>query len=102
MSKPTLPGTQPRVKILAPLAGRLRFVGCRRPGLAPWAKSLPPSGLGMSSLPARGALCSSPLPRVAVITKELLKTEIDIVPKENPGVLYKIIKALEEPALATE
>ena len=33
-----------------------------------------------------------------MITKELLKTEIDNVPEENFGVLYKIIKALEEPA----
>jgi hypothetical protein len=37
-----------------------------------------------------------------MITKELLKTEIDNVPEENLGVLYKIIKALEEPARATE
>jgi hypothetical protein len=37
-----------------------------------------------------------------MITKELLKTEIDNVPDENLGVLYKIIKALEEPALSTE
>jgi hypothetical protein len=36
-----------------------------------------------------------------MITKELLKTEIDNVPEENLGVLFKIIKALEEPALAT-
>jgi hypothetical protein len=37
-----------------------------------------------------------------MITKELLKTEIDNVPEENLGVLYKIIKALEEPAPARE
>jgi hypothetical protein len=37
-----------------------------------------------------------------MITKELLKIEIDNVPEENLGVLYKIIKALEEPARATE
>ncbi|HEY3569003.1 MAG TPA: hypothetical protein VGP73_13800 [Thermoanaerobaculia bacterium] len=32
-----------------------------------------------------------------VITKEQLKAEIDKVPEENLGVLYKIVKALEEP-----
>lgn len=32
-----------------------------------------------------------------MITKELLKAEIDKVPEENLGVLYKIVKALEEP-----
>jgi len=37
-----------------------------------------------------------------MITKELLKTEIDNVPEENLRVLYKIIKALEEPARATK
>ena len=37
-----------------------------------------------------------------MITKDLLKTEIDNVPEENLGVLLKIIKALEEPAHATE
>jgi hypothetical protein len=37
-----------------------------------------------------------------MITKELLKTEIDNVPEENLVVLYKIIKALEEPARAAE
>jgi hypothetical protein len=34
---------------------------------------------------------------VNVITKELLKAEIDKVPEENLGVLYKIVKALEDP-----
>jgi hypothetical protein len=34
---------------------------------------------------------------MSVITKELLKAEIDKVPEENLGVLYKIVKALEEP-----
>ena len=34
---------------------------------------------------------------VSVITKEQLKAEIDKVPEENLGVLYKIVKALEEP-----
>lgn len=37
-----------------------------------------------------------------MITKEQLKTEIDKVPEENLGVLYKIIKALEEPAAPRE
>ena len=37
-----------------------------------------------------------------MINKELLKTEIDRVPEENLGVLYKIIKALEEPAVLRE
>lgn len=32
-----------------------------------------------------------------MITKELLKAEIDKVPEENLGVLYKIVKALEDP-----
>ena len=32
-----------------------------------------------------------------MITKDLLKTEIDRVPEEHLGVLYKIVKALEEP-----
>ncbi len=32
-----------------------------------------------------------------MITKELLKAEIDKVPEENLGVLYRIVKALEEP-----
>ena len=34
-----------------------------------------------------------------MVTKALLKTEIDNVPEENLGVLYKIIKALEEPTI---
>jgi hypothetical protein len=34
---------------------------------------------------------------MSVITKDLLKAEIDKVPEENLGVLYKIVKALEEP-----
>jgi hypothetical protein len=34
---------------------------------------------------------------VSVITKELLKAEIDKVPEENLAVLYRIVKALEEP-----
>jgi hypothetical protein len=33
---------------------------------------------------------------VNVITKALLKAEIDKVPEQNLGVLYKIVKALEE------
>jgi hypothetical protein len=33
-----------------------------------------------------------------VISKDLLKAEIDKVPEEHLGVLYKIVKALEEPA----
>jgi hypothetical protein len=33
-----------------------------------------------------------------VVTKELLKAEIDRVPDEHLGVLYRIVKALEEPA----
>ena len=37
-----------------------------------------------------------------MITKDLLKTEIDNVPEENLGVLLKIIKALEEPVRAPE
>ena len=32
-----------------------------------------------------------------VVTKELIKSEIDKVPDEHLGVLYKIVKALEEP-----
>jgi hypothetical protein len=35
-----------------------------------------------------------------VITKELLKAEIDKVPDEHLRVLYKIVKALEEPSRA--
>jgi hypothetical protein len=31
------------------------------------------------------------------VTKEILKAEIDKVPEENLGVLYKIVKALEDP-----
>jgi hypothetical protein len=38
---------------------------------------------------------------VNVITKELLKAEIDKVPEENLGVLYKIVKALEDPSEET-
>jgi hypothetical protein len=38
---------------------------------------------------------------VNVITKELLKAEIDKVPEENLGVLYKIVKALENPGEET-
>lgn len=34
---------------------------------------------------------------MSVITKDLLKAEIDKVPEENLGVLYKIVKVLEEP-----
>ena len=33
-----------------------------------------------------------------MITKDLVKSEIDNVPEENLGVLYRIVKALEEPA----
>jgi hypothetical protein len=33
---------------------------------------------------------------VGVITKALLKAEIDKVPEQNLGVLYKIVKALED------
>ena len=33
-----------------------------------------------------------------VITKDLLKAEIDRVPEEHLAVLYKIVKALEEPS----
>jgi hypothetical protein len=32
------------------------------------------------------------------VTKEILKAEIDKVPEENLGVLFKIVKALELPA----
>jgi hypothetical protein len=32
-----------------------------------------------------------------VITKDLVKSEIDKVPEENLGVLFRIVKALEEP-----
>lgn len=32
-----------------------------------------------------------------MVTKDLLKAEIDKVPEEHLGVLYKIVKALEEP-----
>jgi hypothetical protein len=34
---------------------------------------------------------------VRVVTKDLLKAEIDKVPEQNLGVLYKIVKALEDP-----
>ena len=34
---------------------------------------------------------------VSAITKERLKAEIDKVPEENLGILYRIVKALEEP-----
>lgn len=37
-----------------------------------------------------------------MITKDLIKTEIDKVPDENLGVLYRIVKALEEPASPRE
>lgn len=33
-----------------------------------------------------------------MVTKDLLKAEIDRVPEEHLGVLYKIVRALEEPA----
>ncbi|HEX6901521.1 MAG TPA: hypothetical protein VF789_17470 [Thermoanaerobaculia bacterium] len=33
-----------------------------------------------------------------MITKELLKAEIDKVPDEHLGVLYRIVRALEGPA----
>lgn len=33
-----------------------------------------------------------------MVTKDLLKAEIDRVPDEHLGVLYRIVKALEEPA----
>lgn len=33
-----------------------------------------------------------------MVTKDLLKAEIDKVPQEHLGVLYRIVKALEEPA----
>jgi hypothetical protein len=35
---------------------------------------------------------------VSVVTKDLLKAEIDKVPDQNLGILYKIVKALEDPA----
>lgn len=35
-----------------------------------------------------------------MITKELLKEEIDKVPDEHLGVLYRIVKAFEEPVQA--
>lgn len=34
---------------------------------------------------------------MSAVTKKLLKDEIDKVPEENLEVLYKIVKALEEP-----
>jgi len=37
-----------------------------------------------------------------VITKEALKAEIDKVPDEHLGVLFRIVKALEEPARTPE
>jgi hypothetical protein len=33
-----------------------------------------------------------------MVTKDLLKAEIDKVPEEHLGVLYRIVRALEEPA----
>jgi hypothetical protein len=32
-----------------------------------------------------------------MVTKDLLKAEIDKVPEEHLGVLYRIVRALEEP-----
>src|SRR4051812_27534814 len=46
---------------------------------------------------AREGAGSYTLAKMSVITKDLLKAEIDNVPEENLGVLYKIVKALEEP-----
>lgn len=37
-----------------------------------------------------------------MVTKDLLKAEIDRVPEEHLGVLYKIVRALEEPAEKSE
>jgi hypothetical protein len=37
-----------------------------------------------------------------VITKEALKAEIDKVPDEHLGVLFRIVKALEEPTRAPD
>ena len=37
-----------------------------------------------------------------MVTKDLLKAEIDKVPDQNLGILYKIVKALEDPAEDTE
>ncbi|HKI03977.1 MAG TPA: hypothetical protein VKK31_18495 [Thermoanaerobaculia bacterium] len=37
-----------------------------------------------------------------MITKKLLKEEIDKVPDEHLGVLYRIVKALEEPDRASD
>jgi len=47
--------------ILAPLAGRQSIGGPPFPGLAPWAKSLPPSGLGLCAIMrcARGSTMDS-------------------------------------------
>jgi hypothetical protein len=36
------------------------------------------------------------------VTKELLKAEIDKVPEEHLGVLFRIVQALEEPAGARD
>jgi hypothetical protein len=35
---------------------------------------------------------------VSVVTKDLLKAEIDKVPDQNLGILYKIVRAFEDPA----
>ena len=32
-----------------------------------------------------------------MVTKDLLKAEIDKVPDQNLGILYRIVKALEDP-----
>jgi hypothetical protein len=48
-------------------------------------------------MPGRGAPAGYTVYEMSVITKDLLKAEIDKVPEENLGVLYKIVKALEEP-----
>jgi len=32
-----------------------------------------------------------------MVTRELIKEELEKVPKENLGILFKIVKALEEP-----
>ena len=45
----------------------------------------------------RGTPAGYTVYEMSVITKDLLKAEIDKVPEENLGVLYKIVKALEEP-----
>jgi hypothetical protein len=58
-------------------------------------RSINPGGRhkGRGGWPSHGILGFE----VSVITKELLKAEIDKVPEENLGVLYRIVKALEEP-----